>query len=111
MKAGRLPGGDSFTAVFDEGKSIAGRFVVLYYRKTKLDSPRVGFAVGKRLGGAVQRNRIRRRLREAFRLAAGSLKPYDLVLVARSAARGADFSNIKNEIKDLLQTVGLYQKE
>ena len=56
-----------FQAVYIHGKSLANRFIVIYLAPTDSDF-KVGFAAGKKLGNAVTRNRIKRILREAFRL-------------------------------------------
>jgi len=80
--------------VYRAGRSVANRYLVLYYFE-RADSgtaekgtevgPRVGYSVSKRLGGAVERNRVKRALKEAFRLSSQSLDvEMDLVFVART---------------------------
>ena len=65
---------------------LVGRFV-----RTDLDQTRFGFATGKRLGGAVVRNRVRRRIREALRVMAPSFQPgWDVLIIARPAIVEAD---------------------
>ena len=92
--SGRLSRSEDFTRVYRTGRSVANRYLVLYYFERsgsgpgKVDTaagPRVGFSVSKRLGSAVDRNRIKRVLREAFRLHGHSLEgDMDLVLIART---------------------------
>jgi len=73
-----------FDAAFREGASAADDRMVLHLRPNGLPHPRLGLAVGKALGGAVARNRVKRLLREAFRLHRGDLPAgHDLVVVAR----------------------------
>lgn len=80
-----------FASIFAEGRSLADRALVLYWRVRSTGPPRVGFCVGKQLGKAVTRNRIKRLLRESWRvLAAEAEIPADLVFVARRG--GACFS-------------------
>ena len=106
--AGRSPGGGrsqrrrlsrsaEFERVYRQGRSKANRFLVLYAfpreddddARTPQDGPRLGLSVSRRVGGAVERTRVKRVLREAFwaeaeRLPAGS----DYVVVARPEALG-----------------------
>lgn len=91
---GRLSRSEDFARVYRTGRSVANKYLVLYYfersgpgssRAEATVGPRVGFSVSKRLGGAVDRNRIKRVLREAFRAHRQSLREdMDLVLIART---------------------------
>jgi ribonuclease P protein component len=88
-----------FQTIFDQGHSIYGRYLVVYFLQTNLNKLRFGFCVGKKIGNAVTRNRIKRLLREAvrqvnFRRIAG----YDLLLVARHSILKANLIEI---IKDI----------
>jgi ribonuclease P protein component len=89
-KRGRLSRSADFDRVFRQGSSHGGREFVLYVfpRGEEALAPRLGLSVSRKVGGAVQRNQVKRLLREAFaldgdRLPAGS----DVVVVARSDAR------------------------
>lgn len=73
-----------FQRVFRDGKSAAGQYVVVYAVPNRLTVVRLGFPVGKKFGGAVKRNRIKRMLREAARLAQNMpCRGYDMVIVPR----------------------------
>jgi ribonuclease P protein component len=70
---------------------------------------RIGFTVGKALGGAVQRNRIKRRLREAVRL--GGFSPTlgaDVVINPKRSALAADFSQLQSEVAKAFQVIERY---
>jgi ribonuclease P protein component len=89
---GRLSRSEDFARVYRTGKSVANKYLVLYYFERSSagtaeapEGARVGFSVSKRVGVAVDRNRIKRVLREAFRLNAGSFGGnMDVVLIART---------------------------
>jgi ribonuclease P protein component len=89
---GRLSRSEDFARVYRSGRSVANRYLVLYYFERSSPGaaeavlgPRVGFSVSKRLGTAVDRNRIKRILREAYRSNGTSLRGnMDFVLIARA---------------------------
>jgi ribonuclease P protein component len=108
-RRGRLSRSADFDAIHQLGRSAASRHVTVRYRRRDDGSePRVGYAVPRRLGDAVDRNAIKRRLREAVRanddaLAAGT----DYVLVARpglgAAAEAQGFDWLVGEVRGLLE--------
>ena len=100
-----------FRQVYRKGKSVACRELVLIYAKNRSDMVHVGFSVGKKLGNSVVRNRVKRRLREAFRPNLPLLLPgFDLLVIARDAARDAPFSSLADSLRYLLRKAGLFQK-
>jgi len=86
-KRGRLSRSGDFERAYREGRSHGNRFLVLYAfarPHAGTEGIRLGISAGRELGGAVERNTIKRALREAFREAAGRLPDgHDFVLVAR----------------------------
>lgn len=88
-----------FRRLYHRGKSAANRHLVLYCRKNSLGVNRLGLTVSAKLTGAVGRNRIKRLLREAYRLNEEKFeKGVDLVLVARSRAVGATYKEIEKSL-------------
>jgi ribonuclease P protein component len=88
-KRRRLSRSGEFERVYREGRSHASRHLVVYAfpRSEGEPEPRLGLSVGRKLGGAVDRNRVKRQLRDAFWRNAESLKDgHDFVIVARPSA-------------------------
>ncbi len=85
----RLSRSAEFERVYRQGRSTANRHLVLYaFPNASSDRPRLGLSVSRKVGGAVERNRVKRLLREAFARTEPQLRPgQDVVLVARPAAR------------------------
>ena len=89
----------------------ANGFLVLYARKNRLQANRVGITVSKKLGKAHIRNRVRRRLREIYRLNEEKFLPgYDIVVVARSRAIGADFGKLTGAYLQLAKKAGILKE-
>lgn len=86
----------------------ANGLLVLYARKNKTGRNRVGITTGKKLGKAVVRNRIRRRLREVYRLNEEKFLPgYDIVIVARSRCICASFDHLTQAYLSAAQKAGI----
>ncbi|MBO5868748.1 MAG: ribonuclease P protein component [Oscillospiraceae bacterium] len=87
-------------------------YLVLYARRNRTDTNRVGLTVGKKLGGAVVRNRVRRRLREAYRLNEQKFAPgWDIVIVARSRCITAEFDKLTASLLSLAEKAGILVNE
>jgi ribonuclease P protein component len=112
-KQERLTKRKEFEAVYREGRSWSNNLVVLKVLANDQGSNRYGFAVGKRLGNAVLRNRVKRRLREGVRLT--PIKGgWDMVFIARQDAAEADYHNLRRAMNELLtraQLLGNGRKE
>jgi ribonuclease P protein component len=96
-----------FLAAAAGAKAPAPTFVLQMRQRREGGPVRVGFTVTKKTGGAVERNRIRRRLREVVRLSPPShmRAGHDYVLIGRSAALNAPFDRIKDEFEKALRRV------
>ena len=97
-----------FNRVYGRGKSYVHPHCVLYVAKNRLGYTRIGLTATKKVGHAVQRNRLRRQLREIYRLHETSFaRGYDLVVVARSRAIGADYAALEHAYLSLAARLGL----
>ena len=107
----RLTNETDFRRVRRNGQSYAHPLAVLIANPNKLDSTRFGVMAGKTLGGAVKRNRAKRRLREALRQMAPELKSgWDVVLIARRALNEADWESLKTAVESLLRRADLWDE-
>ena len=98
-KSARLSQAREFAKLKAEGRSYHGKFMVLsVLRVLPAEVSRVGFVTSRRVGGAVVRNRVRRRLREIVRVARPGLAAgLWLVLIARRQAAAVDFAALREE--------------
>jgi ribonuclease P protein component len=89
----------------------ANGYFVFYARKNRLDTNRVGITVSKKLGKAHIRNRVRRRIREVYRLNEEKFQPgWDIVVVARSKSVDADFGKLSKAYLQLAEKAGVLKE-
>jgi ribonuclease P protein component len=100
-KERRLRRRAEFGAVFDAGTRQHGRFLTILFRESSGSSPRLGIVASKKLGGAVERNRAKRLIREVFRRFVFSTGGVDLVVIPRRELLTAEFAHI---VKDFSNT-------
>ena len=98
----RLTGSKRFTQLHQEGRSMANNLLVIRVLPNGLNLSRFGFLVSKRIGNAVVRNTVKRRLREAAR--STPIKPgWDAVFIARRGAEKAEYQQLKQATDNLLR--------
>lgn len=97
-----------FRRMYARGRSSVGKSIVVYCRRNGLEHNRLGLTVGTKVGKAVVRNKVRRRLREAYRLDEGSYKRgYDIVIVARSHAAETSYQELAEHLRRQSEKLGL----
>jgi ribonuclease P protein component len=110
---GRLSRSAEFERVYRQGRSTANRHLVLYtFPNPSAQRPRLGLSVSRKVGGAVERNRVKRLLREAFAQAEAGLRAgQDLVVVARPSAaelvEREGLSGVEESLTELIVKAGL----
>lgn len=97
-----------FQRLYRKGKYAATSTLVIYWRHSGREQNRLGITVSTKLGHAVVRNRIRRRIREIYRLHLGELKTgMDLVIVARTQAPNVDYWKLDRDFRYLTKKLGI----
>ncbi len=99
-----------FDAVFRRGRSWHNELLVLRALTNSLEHNRYGFVTPKRLGGAVVRNRLRRRLREAIRVLPTNCG-WDVVVSPKAPAANANFQQLNRAVVDLLVRAGILPED
>ena len=93
----------SFNYIYRKGAAFSNKDFVLYLVKTK-GTLKIGFSVSKKVGGSVQRNRVKRQMRESVRLMIPEIDAgYNLIFVARSTVYGKKSSEIADSMRSLLK--------
>lgn len=97
-----------FRRLYAKGQSAAGPVLAVYCRRTRGGVTRLGITVSTKVGNAVVRNRVRRRIRESYRTNEAKLLPgYDVVIVARARSAEARYGEIERELLRLFGRLGL----
>ena len=109
MKAvNRLKKNEDFRHVYQSGKSMANKLLIIYIKESNLKNNRIGFCVSKKVGKSVLRSRVKRLLKESYRLNEEKFKKsYDVVFIARSGCSEATFKEIKSALMHLSKKMHL----
>lgn len=100
-----------FRRLYSKGKSVAAPLLVVYIRRNNSVKNRLGITVGTKVGKAVVRNRVRRRLKAIYRLHEQRLQSgYDVVIVARVRSKDADYHALERDFLSACARVGLLRQ-
>lgn len=111
-KKHRLLKQKEFSYIFHKGKSFSTKIVILNYAPTKLPNFKVGFSVSKKIGKAVIRNKVKRRMREIMRSLQTQIDvQHNYVFVARSGIEAATYEELEKNMRYCLEKCGLIKKE
>ncbi len=107
----RLKKNEDFRRVYRKKRSMANRLLIIYILENKYEYNRVGFTVSKKVGKSVIRNRVKRLLRESYRLNEEKiLQGYDIIFIARNTASKASYREIENAMMHLFKKMKLIRK-
>lgn len=105
----RVRDNSRFQEIRRKGRSYSSRYAVLCVLENGLPYSRFGFSVSRRIGNAVLRNRVKRRMRESVRLRMDQIQPgWDCVLIARSPIRRATYGQIDDTVSRLFGRAALF---
>lgn len=101
-----------FRRIYRKGKSAVSPQLVIYCQRNRRGHSRLGVSVSMKLGCAVVRNRVRRRIREIYRLNKAKMLPgYDLIVVARVRAVETDYQKLDRTYLRLLEQLDLLRED
>lgn len=109
-KSYRVKSNKDFQAIFSRGQNVANRKFVVYSLAKKQDHYRVGLSVSKKLGNAVTRNAIKRKLRHVIMELSPHLTSHDFVVIARKGVEVLNYQDIKKNLTHVLTLAKLYQE-
>lgn len=109
-KTYRVKSDKDFQAIFSKGTSVANRKFVLYHLEKNQSHYRVGLSVSKKLGNAVTRNSIKRKIRHVIMELSPNLLNQDFVIIARKGVEELDYHEVKKNLLHVLKLANLYQE-
>ncbi|HEY7534675.1 MAG TPA: ribonuclease P protein component [Thermodesulfobacteriota bacterium] len=99
----RIRKSSEFEEVFKKGNRLNGDHYTLVYKENSLGFPRLGLVVGKKCGNVIERNRIKRIIREIFRLNKPLFNSLDLLVIAKRKSEALNYNDAEGEIKRIFK--------
>lgn len=112
LKPNVLRNKKDFSALYNKGRSVGERYVVLFYRKNGKGFNRTAFLASKKVGKSVVRNRARRLMKESYRALEDRLpQGYDFIIIARNTICNRKCADVKKSIEAAMRKSGILKKE
>ncbi len=93
-----------FNQIIKDGRAIKDEYYIIYIMKSNYENPKFGFAVGKKIGNAVQRNKVRRRIKNIVTDNIKLFKPYnDYIIIAKKSCKDEKYDKLLTSMKSLLE--------
>lgn len=110
-KVYRLRNNMEFKKVYNGGKNYWNRNLVLYVRKNNLENSRVGYSITKKIGNSVVRNKVRRRMKEIYRLNFNNIKSgYDIILIPKKNIVDISYRELESAMLHILKLSKVYKE-
>lgn len=101
-----------FGTVYNEGKSLANKYLVMYVRENELGKNRLGISVSKKVGNSVVRHRLTRLIREIYRLKEENFRcGIDIVIIVRNSAKEKNYHEIESALLHLGNLHNIYRSD
>ena len=101
-----------FQKVYQNGKSFANKYLVMYVKENDLGINRLGISVSKKVGNSVVRHRVKRLIKESYRLQEDMFNSsLDMVIIARSTAKDRSFQELESAVSHLGKLHGIMVRE
>ena len=98
----------TFTAIYNKGKSVGDKYIVLFVKKNGLPYNRFAFLASKKVGNSVTRNRAKRLMKESYRAIRESIADgYDLLFIARKEICGKKLADVKPSVENAVKRAGV----
>lgn len=100
-----------FSTIYNRGKSVGDRYIVLFYKKNGLSYNRLAFLASKKVGNSVNRNRARRLMKEGLRTSNIELPcGYDFIFIARNTICSAKCQDVQRSLLSAFKRIGVIKK-
>lgn len=101
-----------FNRVYSKGKNFWNRNLILYVRKSDSKNTRVGYSITKKVGNAVVRNKVRRRLKEIHRLYTNNIKVgYELIIIPKKNVVDISYKELESAVLHIFKLAGMIEKQ